>query len=420
MRTFTICFLAMGLLLQMGCASIPSMSKLTMRRKPKPDPKGSENYVKAKELERQGKFERARELYEQILEKDPDNSEYLRRLAVICTRLQRYGEADDFFHRAYKRAPKDANLLVDMGYSSYLRGDLVEAERWLRDSVHLKPSDKRAVTNLALVVGIRGNIDESRSLLLEIDDKPTALTNLAYIHTQRMEYDLAEQCFREALAIDGKHKDAEKGLAELAKLRPEQAIAVAESKSIDQETFKPFDVDFPSKTSPPIQQVSATADEGKRAVITADFTEEAADPGEPGLLDSNQKSQVRAATAKVTTAGFDDEGAFDQDPPSVTPQTPTRQVPASADEWDADPQVNPAASKSVKGTKATAKSLPDPFDDDSPADQPTNSIRPASPLSTTNAETLKFVPSRSRPKTPATDAADNPDQPFVIESRTVN
>lgn len=395
MRTFTLCCLATALLLPLGCGSVPTSSRLTSHRKLKPDPQASANFVKAKDLEKQGKFERARELYELALEKDSENPEYMQRLGVICTRLQRYGEADDYFDRAYKLNRKDASLVADMGYSYYARGDLKEAERLLRDAVHKRPSDKRAVSNLALVVGVRGNTEESLSLLLGIDDKPTALCNLAYIHTQRGEYDLAERRFKEALAIDEKHPDATKGLASLSSQRPQQNVAVADSNSFEQETFKPLEAGRLPKSAPAVQQVSSVVNKDQRSVMTANFVEETSDSVEPGLLDANESPMPRSTRSKVITAKFEDADEFANDDQPERKGSQSHDEFATDDDWSDNPPTT-ARSRKVVSTK---KSSGESSDSDWDTDDATASENTAAPAST--GDRLKFRSSGSRLRTRA-------------------
>jgi|GEM_PF-1513442 len=229
MRTTILTCLTLGLLLQSGCAITPDFRPLA-RQKPQPNPKLAAKYLEAERYESQGKFERARAVYIELLEKHSDNPEYLHRLAVVCTRLHRDGEATHYFERAYALDPKNANLITDMGYTRYLRGDLPESERLLRESLHLNPTNKRTASNLALVVGKQGFLGESLLLLKQVGDEASALAGLAYIYSERGEFDLAEQRYREALAVDPDQEDAKLALAQLGKRKPQTEVFVAESE----------------------------------------------------------------------------------------------------------------------------------------------------------------------------------------------
>lgn len=400
MRSITVAAMMAGLFLQVGCASISTM---TVKRKPKSNPEASADYVQAKDWERQGKFERSRELLEQMLDKDPENPEYMHRLGVICTRLQRYGEADNYFERAHKRDPKNASLLVDMGYACYLRNNLDEAERLLKEATHLKPSDKRATKNLALVIGCRGKIEESLALLRQIEDPATALSDLAYIHSQRGELDLAEQRYGEALEIDPKHKDATSGLAELTRRHPHHE-AVAETDSKHQDFFALAEV--PADTqSPVIQRVSAVAEPAAKAVVNANFEEdaEAEAPDEPAVLQAKHEIATQPARRKTAIAIEEDNDFSEQDIRSS--KASARREPMELPQEDWASEIPVTRNKTVTFARKPPAAF-DPLTDDEPTSRDTPSAAPAS-----SVDSLKFVPSKSRSGrtvTPKLDAWDSP------------
>ena len=291
MRIYAITSLVTVTLLQVGCASM---------LKPTATPKQLQvyndqilsDYVAANQSETQGKLEKARELYQQLHEKHPKNPEYLHRLAVVNTRLQRMGEANSYYEQARKLDPKNVRLLADMGYFAYLAGDLPGAERILRDAIRLKPSDPRATNNLAIVVGARGNMEESLALLREVSSDADALASLAYIHAQRGEIKQAELRYREALELNPKLKYAITALAELEKRHPQQDVfapllpASAVATNFD-------DTPNSAASAPVIQQVNAVVEEPTKKVVTASFTQESLDFEEPALLDLERNSNAQ-------------------------------------------------------------------------------------------------------------------------------
>jgi len=402
MRTFTVACLAMGLILQVGCASI---SKMTAHRKLNATQKASAEFLAAKELEDQGKQERARERYEELLAKDPGNCRYMHRLGIVCTRLQRYAEADDYYERAHRREPKNASLLVDMGYSYYLRGDRVEAERWLREAVRLKPNDKRALNNLALVVGRQGKIEECLSLLQRAGDESTALAGLAYIHSVRGEMNLAEQRYREALEKDPKNSDATKALAELSKRRPQEAI-VADAMPAQTETVRHAEIPASEFDAPAIQQTGAVVEKGPSAtaasVTTANFFEESPEPNEPGLLDESpeivrQPAARQPVSGKKTTIEFDDEEPFADEVPAATTATVIVDVKPQDDDWSSDAGASGLQANNVGTTTKPTKSAPIKLTSefDVAADEDVFPQTPSPPAQMSSANRLKFLPSKS-------------------------
>ena len=383
MRTFSLACLTLGLLLQVGCASVP---RFTALRQQTPNPKEAEQLLVARQLECQGKHEQARELYKQMLDKHPNNPEYLHRMAVVCTRLQRYGEASSLYERARQRDPRNASLLADMGYTAYLRGDREEAERLLREAVHIKPSDKRALSNLALVVGSYGKFDECLDLLRQAGDEANAIAGLAYVHTQRGETDLAENRYREALKQDPTLKEASEALAELSKSPRRSEKSAAGKASTSDDTFSFAAVSQPATNSSEIQQIGAFEESTKSVVTTAHFVEDSKS-SEPALLDERVEFAVSADLADETKPLVDDVQSQDDEVPAVLPETEAADQPAKDDDWATDQPVT------SKPTRMASQQLAADFEptidnDTSPKQQPSSTFEPMT-------DSLTFRPRKS-------------------------
>ncbi len=308
MRIFAITSVVTGMLLQVGCASMLTPMATPKRLRAYNDQIVSE-YVAANQFETQGKLEKARELYQQLHEKHPRNPDYLHRLAVVNTQLQRIGEASSYFEQARKLDPKNVRLLADIGYTAYLIGDLPGAEQILRDALRMKPGDPRTTNNLALVVGARGKMEESLALLREVSSDADALASLAYIHAQRGETRQAEQRYREALEINPKLKYAMTALAELEKRHPQQDIFTPILPASD------VAINFENRPTPRtlsasstiIQQVNAVVDAPSQKVVTASFTQPVEDFDEPALLDPQHESDAEPLSTGDEEEVPDDE-----------------------------------------------------------------------------------------------------------------
>jgi HEAT repeat protein len=169
--------------------------------------------------ERNGQFVKAYELYEEAYRQDRKNVEVCRRLAVVATHLGKNEEAVRYFEEALQRAPRDADLLCDLGYSLYLREDLAAAENLLRQSLNENPRHQRATTNLALVMGHQGQYDESFELFRQVVGKAEAHSNLAYILIQHGNGKEATKRFSQALSIDSSLQAAKQGIYQIAELQ---------------------------------------------------------------------------------------------------------------------------------------------------------------------------------------------------------
>ena len=332
MRIYAATSLSIGLFLQIGCAGLTLSPNATPSRMRAYNDQIAAQYVSANEFERQGEFEKARQIYQELHDKHPKNPDYLHRLAVVNTRLQRYGEAASFYERARLADPKNVRLLADMGYSSYLRGDLSTAEQTLREALKIQPGNARSINNLALVLGAQGKMDECQTLLQQLDNQASAMASLGYIHAKRGELSLAESRYREAIALNPNFDHAKAALSKLAQRHPPEddfsAITPAsfESRQDDSKTDE-------FVKAPAIQQVGATLDGIPSKVIHAAFVQPNSGSNEPGLLDEAPRHRVPSkldeTPATVLPAVFTDEQ-----------QTMTENAAESpSPDWDADTET---------------------------------------------------------------------------------
>ena len=75
----------------------------------------------------------------------------------------RYDEAEQLINLAYDLQPSDAAIIDSMGWISYRRGRLQEAENYLREAWQLMPNAEVAA-HLGEVLWVSGKEDEARSL----------------------------------------------------------------------------------------------------------------------------------------------------------------------------------------------------------------------------------------------------------------
>jgi hypothetical protein len=140
------------------------------------------------------------------------------RLAVIDSRQGRLDQADKHFKAAMKSGRPSVELLSDYGYALYLKEDLEEAERVLREVVQREPRHTAARNNLALVLGEQGRFNESFQEFRMAVDEPEALANLAYVKTQMGEFEDAQKAYHRALALKGDMRPAAEALIQLAEI----------------------------------------------------------------------------------------------------------------------------------------------------------------------------------------------------------
>ena len=294
MRICAVGHLALGLLLQVGCASLTLSPTATPKRLQAYNDNVAAQYVAANDFERQKNYEQARQI-----------------------------------------APKNVRLLTDMGYFSYLRGDLSAAEQVLREAQQLKPKDPRVMNNLALVLASQGKMDECQALLEEMADPAQTYASLAYIYAKRGETNLAEAHYRKALAINPNLKSAAQAMAQLSKRAENEDFVPVTPPALG--TGRLDSLVTHVEEEPVIQQAKAEIDAGSSRVITAAFEEPSFTDDAPGLLPENQdaaaQSNRRVKSSPVKPAVFDDRESadFEDDLPTINAEISEPNAPD--DDW---------------------------------------------------------------------------------------
>jgi len=102
-------------------------------------------------------------------------------LAVLYDRAGKMDAAEREYRIAIAEQADNADLLSDHGYFLYSRGKHDEAETTLRSALKIQPKHHQATVNLALVVGARGNYDESQRLFTEAIGPAAALHNIGML-----------------------------------------------------------------------------------------------------------------------------------------------------------------------------------------------------------------------------------------------
>ena len=198
-----------------GCSQV-SKRVTAIIEKPK---RKTESKTKLARLhERNGKLGRAKELYEELYQRNPASAEVCHRLAVVSTRLGDYDLAMNYFDKARQLTPHDGDLLCDLGYSLYLQNDFTTADKVLRQALQENPNNQRAINNLAIVTGLQGKTKESFALFRQVVSEAEANANLAYLHVQRGEGKDAIERYSRALTFDNKLTSASQAMLQLAEM----------------------------------------------------------------------------------------------------------------------------------------------------------------------------------------------------------
>jgi Tfp pilus assembly protein PilF len=125
-------------------------------------------------------------------------------------------KAEAQYRRLAKLKPHDAELLNDWGYSFYLRNQPEEAEQRLRQALQIDRTNKRASSNLGLVLGQQGRFQEAFEAFRSAGaGEAEAHSNLAFVYLTKGQFDNARRECRVAQRLNPACKPARDMLAKM-------------------------------------------------------------------------------------------------------------------------------------------------------------------------------------------------------------
>jgi Flp pilus assembly protein TadD len=126
-------------------------------------------FTRAAANERIGSSEAAEELFLRLVASDPDDAGAANYLGYMwADRNENLDEALRLIRRAVSLEPENVAYLDSLGWVHYRRGDLDEAERWLRRAIELggDVGDGTILCHLGEVLLAKDALDEGRRYLL--------------------------------------------------------------------------------------------------------------------------------------------------------------------------------------------------------------------------------------------------------------
>jgi Tfp pilus assembly protein PilF len=131
--------------------------------------------------ERKGEIEKAIDAYQGLAD-EMKVPLAMHRLGVLHDRQGNFDLARDYYSKALKHRPKDAELLCDMGYSYYLQENWKASESHLRRAVDIDPKLTRAHNNLGLLLARLDQPDAALAAFRNAThDGDVALANFNYV-----------------------------------------------------------------------------------------------------------------------------------------------------------------------------------------------------------------------------------------------
>jgi tetratricopeptide (TPR) repeat protein len=176
-------------------------------------------YQSALQAQRNNHFDRAIDLYNEVLLNQPDHVDTLMNLSALYIRFGLYDSALKLLDQLERLRPKDAGIYVNRGIVAIRRQDNVSAKGYLQKALEINPTEKTALINLAWLAGEEKDFTAAKKHYGNLHSLYPAETNLcmAYAHSLEDLDDFAgavqvyRNCLqlpetREQLSIAGKIK----------------------------------------------------------------------------------------------------------------------------------------------------------------------------------------------------------------------
>jgi tetratricopeptide (TPR) repeat protein len=185
----------------------------------------------------QKRIDKALEILQAAIQKNPDRNGYRIALGNIFVRSEQYDRALEQYRIVLEQTTdREARggLLLKIGETYRLKGDLSEAIAYFREAIVATPKNPTPMVTLALVLQGMGKFEEAKPVYLEIlklnPNEPLTLNNLAFFLASGSEADVdmaLEYALRaRKVSPDDIHIADTLGWVYLKKHRVDEAIAI--------------------------------------------------------------------------------------------------------------------------------------------------------------------------------------------------
>ncbi|HYG09002.1 MAG TPA: tetratricopeptide repeat protein [Pyrinomonadaceae bacterium] len=168
----------------------------------------------------------------------PDLVEANNLLGLAYDRRGQHKQARDFYERALSVAPRNAQVLNNLGHSLYLDDRYKDALARLKEAARLAPADTRVAGNLALVYGRLGKYDDAFKQFKRAGGEFYARTSTAaLLATARRDHDAIKH-YEAARKLNPAASDVLRQLITLYVRTGQRDKAEAAQRALDQTTDK--------------------------------------------------------------------------------------------------------------------------------------------------------------------------------------
>lgn len=184
------------------------------------------------QFHRAGDLQRAEQIYQGILAREPRHSETLHLLGFISQQRRQYEQAVSYISQAVAISPANAVYHCNLGAAYKLTGQLENAMRCFRRAVELKPGLADAQYNLGVVLDLLQQPAEAaecyRQAIRAKHDHAEAHNNLGNAMQVLGQLDEAAESFRRALRLSPKNAQAHYNLGNILQIRGKLDDALVE------------------------------------------------------------------------------------------------------------------------------------------------------------------------------------------------
>ena len=170
--------------------------------------KGADPRRRARDLLHRGQFDSAKALFEDLVQKNPQDAEAHYSLGAIAGQQRRFEDAIRHLRQAVQLQPDALVALCGLGAAYKALGRFGEAEGTFREALRLQPAYPEVLLALADMLVHQKRFAEAERYFREVlrlqPKTAAAYHGLGEIHNVRREIEEEVRCYRQALAIDAK------------------------------------------------------------------------------------------------------------------------------------------------------------------------------------------------------------------------
>ncbi len=136
----------------------------------------------AKDATKRGEYGKAVSLYQQLVDKERNNLDYLLGLAEALRRGGEHVKAIKVYHHMLTIEPDNLNALEGKGLATMALGEFSDAGKLFEQVVHTDPTRWRTLNALGILFSLKGHTEDGmayyREALKQDENNPTVLNNI--------------------------------------------------------------------------------------------------------------------------------------------------------------------------------------------------------------------------------------------------